>query len=77
MLARAYVEHLHKSVDVTLPMLNAWVAAGGMICDSVLDGATEAALEVLMVCAFVRAARAQANTAFLNNILLHRATAKD
>lgn len=35
---------IQASLEVTLPELKAAVAAAGMTCDSVVDGATEAAL---------------------------------
>jgi hypothetical protein len=43
------VELLHASVDETFPGLKAAVATGGMTCETVVEAATEAALEVTMV----------------------------
>ena len=40
---------LHASVELILEGLKPAVAAGGMTCDSVVEAATEDALEVTMV----------------------------
>lgn len=54
------VSSLHAVVVSTLAGLKDAVAIGGMTCETVVDAATEAALEVSMVCAWTRATKAEA-----------------
>jgi hypothetical protein len=51
---------LHASVLLIPAGLKEAVAAGGMTCETVVEAATEEALEVSMVCAWATAARAEA-----------------
>lgn len=62
--------HSHFSEEVTLFALKPAVADGGIDCDAVDVAATEAALDVTMVWALAKAAKADAISSDWENILI-------
>lgn len=59
---------LHASVELTLLGMKDCVAAGGMTCETVVDAATELALEVTMVCAYEATVKTEAARKILDNM---------
>lgn len=61
--------HLQAVLESTLAGLNPAVAIGGMTCETVVEAATDAALEVSMVCAWTTATRAEAARMYADTMM--------